>query len=50
MNGLGRSSADQQGQKKDAAARNSMEGKFGEGKRWYGPSLIRAGFKRQTSA
>ncbi|MBN2979768.1 transposase, partial [Cohnella algarum] len=44
---LGRpSSADQQEQKKiakaDAAARNAVEGKFGEGKRSYGLGRIRA--------
>jgi len=44
---LGRpSSADQQEQKKiakaDAAARNAVEGKFGEGKRSYGLDRIRA--------
>lgn len=43
---LGRPSADQQEQKKiakaDAAARNAVEGKFGEGKRCYGLGRIRA--------
>ncbi|MMZ55080.1 hypothetical protein D1872_169190 [compost metagenome] len=43
---LGRPSADQQEKKKiaktDAAARNAVEGKFGEGKRSYGFGRIRA--------
>ncbi|MGG1597811.1 IS5 family transposase [Paenibacillus naphthalenovorans] len=43
---LGRPSADQQEQKKiakaDAAVRNAVEGKFGEGKRSYGLGRIRA--------
>lgn len=46
---LGRPSADQQEQKKiakaDAAARNAVEGKFGEGKRSYGLGRIRARFQ-----
>jgi len=43
---LGRPAADQQEQKRlakaDAAARNAVEGKFGEGKRSYGLGRIRA--------
>ncbi len=49
---LGRPSADQQEQKKiakaDAAARNAVEGKFGEGKRSYGLGRIRARLQRTS--